>query len=688
MNIKSKKNITNIEFLKYNQLTNNYYDIQNNYDKYNNNVTIIENYDIPKCNRNYNLTKLQYIIYKNPIVNVNNNLIKLDNNLNQLNSNLPNYKSINNINFFKTNKKLSLFQNNNLNYYSDYIIPRIIHFIWVGKYYIPTHYIKYINSWKNYNIKWKIRFWTNYDIIFYNFININKINDSCKYAQKADIMRYEIIHNFGGLYIDSDFECYKNIDSLFNNYDFIVCNGDFDCINNYVLSNGLFASTKNNLITTELVNNINNIIINTNDINVESGPYYFGKIINNFNSFKILNSRLFYPTTYYEKQNNIIDSDILKDSYGQHHWGNSWNINSNNILYNKPKYIIYTSEFIDNMYGGVAIVTYNMYISLKKYYNTYVIIEDNNLNIKVYNNDIYHIFDTLENAINYININNTDIVICHNIERNYIYNIFENITKKTYMVIHGFYHLETLNCTLNKINIKYNNIIKEIYSKNENIINEYNNIIVVNPEYGSILKKKYINKNITYIPNCIKIQDSVYNIESLQSKLNSLNPSLKLIYIGRVEEYKNINILINTIILFPNISLTIIGTNYENINLNYNNIIYFEKINNNEISNYLVLHDMLINISLTESFPMVILEAGSNKLCCYISKLKGFTDIFEDCCFYSTNHLSINAIKKDLLYILNNKDIIYNMGLKLYNLINDNYNINYYHQYLYQLSIL
>ena len=99
-------------------------------------------------------------------------------------------------------------------------------------------------------------------------------------------------------------------------------------------------------------------------------------------------------------------------------------------------------------------------------------------------------------------------------------------------------------------------------------------------------------------------------------------------------------------------------------------------------------HDVLINISLTESFPMVILEAGLNKLCCYISDLPGLKTIFEDCCFYATDHLNPLLIKEDLLKIINNKNIIYEQSNKLYNLVKNNYNTKIYHQYLYQLQII
>ena len=31
------------------------------------------------------------------------------------------------------------------------------------------------------------------------------------YGMKSDILRYEILHTYGGVYIDTDYECVRNI---------------------------------------------------------------------------------------------------------------------------------------------------------------------------------------------------------------------------------------------------------------------------------------------------------------------------------------------------------------------------------------------------------------------------------------------------------------------------------------------
>lgn len=588
-------------------------------------------------------------------------------------------------------------------------VPKVFHFIWIGNNEIPEEYIKYINSWRKINPGWMTRIWTNKDLTYENFSNLHYILKSKKYAQQADIMRYEILYKYGGIYLDTDFECYKNIETLLIDYDFFTCNGDHDSTNQCVISMGLYGSKKNNIISKSLVDNIKYVNTDSKDINVETGPFYFGKIVNNYlGMFKEIYPRYFYPNTYKEFFYNIDVSNYRKNAYGEHHWSNSWNKENILKVYVKPKYIIYTSEYVNESYGGVSTVVYNMFLSLTKYYKVYIILnpyqKPNYFNL-IDNNGAVLEAENLESILDFINIQSNDICITHNCERVYIYNKLLNYTQKCYLMCHGYYDINLINKITSKSILSSGKTVSDIYIKNENILNNYDKIICLNPEFAKKLSAKYQTKEIYYIPNCVNINNSIishksgnsninyngsiseFSISNLYETLYKINPIIKFIYVGRIEEYKNVHTLIDAIKDIKNVSLTLIGPKLDNIFTNYENIIYIEKLNNNECIECMKAHDVLINISLFECFPMVLLEAGINKLCCYISNLSGFSDIFKDTCIYAKNHYNAGSVKNDLLQLINNPKLIKIKGQELYDLIIDNYNLEKYHQYLYQLEI-
>ena len=103
-------------------------------------------------------------------------------------------------------------------------IPKIIHQIWLGprtrpQFWMDTWKIDYLNNYPD----WEYRLWTEKEVKeltlvnkkFYNRLaKNNKRYD--KFAGMADILRYEILYQFGGVFIDADsiWMNNKNLDDL------------------------------------------------------------------------------------------------------------------------------------------------------------------------------------------------------------------------------------------------------------------------------------------------------------------------------------------------------------------------------------------------------------------------------------------------------------------------------------------
>ncbi len=100
------------------------------------------------------------------------------------------------------------------------LIPKIIHQIWLGPEEIPKNYRYYQQTWKLFNPSWQFKLWTEEEILKENFPNIDLYWLARSYHERSDIIRYEILRKYGGLYVDSDTECYANFDELHHKYDF------------------------------------------------------------------------------------------------------------------------------------------------------------------------------------------------------------------------------------------------------------------------------------------------------------------------------------------------------------------------------------------------------------------------------------------------------------------------------------
>lgn len=117
-------------------------------------------------------------------------------------------------------------------------IPKIIHHIWFGSK-LPSRFHAWYETWIQKHPNWEHILWTDQSCEHnpqfkakyptYKEIHIRelgqlqnqKLFDEAKnYGEKSDIIRYEILKKFGGMYCDTDFECFEPFDILHHSYDF------------------------------------------------------------------------------------------------------------------------------------------------------------------------------------------------------------------------------------------------------------------------------------------------------------------------------------------------------------------------------------------------------------------------------------------------------------------------------------
>lgn len=179
------------------------------------------------------------------------------------------------------------------------MIPKIIHQIWIGPKERP---INLMNSWKIKNPDFKYILWNEEKIAKENFKLQYKIDEIEEYCGKADILRYEILFKYGGIYVDADSYC---IESLCLNY---FINESFAVYENENIRKGLIATgvlgfESNHFFLKNIINIIDSIPISSAETNRSAwqtvGPLLFTKVYNKtFPKIKIYPSYMFYPEHY------------------------------------------------------------------------------------------------------------------------------------------------------------------------------------------------------------------------------------------------------------------------------------------------------------------------------------------------------------------------------------------------------
>lgn len=94
------------------------------------------------------------------------------------------------------------------------IIPKKIHYMWLGGKNIPPGLQNCINSWHKYCPDYEIIRWdeSNYDVE--KCIYMKQAYHHKKYGFVPDYARLDILYNYGGIYMDTDVELVRNLDNL------------------------------------------------------------------------------------------------------------------------------------------------------------------------------------------------------------------------------------------------------------------------------------------------------------------------------------------------------------------------------------------------------------------------------------------------------------------------------------------
>lgn len=190
-------------------------------------------------------------------------------------------------------------------------MQNIIHFI------IPktpnTQQLNCIQTAKNLNAASEIRIWhddeTEDDFLLKDYLH--KANCG---AQRADLLRLDIIYKYGGIYLDSDMLSVKALDDLYELSVFFCSENGRD------LSNGAFGATKNHpLIKTLISYLIENEPDWTLPPNETTGPRLFTNALKWNREIYLLPRDTFYP---YIGKENI--SPPLPSTVAIHLWAGSW----------------------------------------------------------------------------------------------------------------------------------------------------------------------------------------------------------------------------------------------------------------------------------------------------------------------------------------------------------------------------
>jgi len=162
-----------------------------------------------------------------------------------------------------------------------------------------------------------MKLWTEHNLP--ELINQRYLKHCKTYSEMSDLIRYELLFKYGGIYLDCDFENFKPIDTLINGLDLFASTE-----NEKHICGGFIGSTTRHPEIKKIINAIPDSLIKnkgkTSDLKI--GPTFVTQMLKD-TDITVLDKKFFYP--YLPGQKGLQKQlPFNKVAYAAHHWAGSW----------------------------------------------------------------------------------------------------------------------------------------------------------------------------------------------------------------------------------------------------------------------------------------------------------------------------------------------------------------------------
>ena len=207
------------------------------------------------------------------------------------------------------------------------MIPKIIHYIWLGGNAEPKILKKCKASWKKFCPDFEIKRWdeTNLDINCCKYCK--DAYDSKKFAFASDVLRLDVLKNEGGIYLDIDVEIIKPLNDLLNNK--LVCGFESE---DYANPGVLIGCEKENSLVSELYEDYlkKDFVMSADFKNQLTLCKTFTEKLKEMgfeikNKTQIIDGVAIYSSEYFSPK-SLTDGKIrkTKNTYSIHHYAGTW----------------------------------------------------------------------------------------------------------------------------------------------------------------------------------------------------------------------------------------------------------------------------------------------------------------------------------------------------------------------------
>jgi Glycosyltransferase sugar-binding region containing DXD motif len=194
-------------------------------------------------------------------------------------------------------------------------IPRVLHRVWVGPAEMPDAYVEFGHGFARLHPDWEMRLWTDADLASLDITDAER-GRARSPAELSNVVRYEVVKRFGGVFFDADMECRQPLDGLLAGVEAFAAlelPGRAAC--------GALGAVPGHRVferAARLSRRTLGLGPHSADAN---GPYFLSLILEQEPGVTLFGADKFYPYHWEEPERA---GDPFPGAYAVHHWSLSW----------------------------------------------------------------------------------------------------------------------------------------------------------------------------------------------------------------------------------------------------------------------------------------------------------------------------------------------------------------------------